>query len=203
MSGQAICREAPYPAPQGVAPGDQAQEGLFVRSLENRHVAKRFGRDTEPPEFGYRVKASEWTWSAKEELDGLSVDHAECVGTPACALLLHRDNVHLRHVVVIDIAMLSEDLGIPIIAVYDPNPDGAENPCHYYLQPGTGSVEGLVYRLKITYPVETNPKIPRNQDAIESLRAEREQYERTFRVHRDARAGCLRASQTAIPSEAE
>ncbi|WP_437325541.1 hypothetical protein [Sorangium sp. So ce381] len=164
--------------------GAQLDGGKFVRILKNDEAPKRFEMDDEPPEFGYRVKPHEWRWEAVELDDGLSVNLESCVNTLRCAVLLHPKSEQFRHAVVIDLAALVDEIGIQIKAVYDPDPDGTQNPCHFNLVPVGKSVQDLKMAIKLWHGRVFAPNRKRPRDT-EKAQRERMQYARVFEIHRD------------------
>lgn len=170
-------------------PGQSVVKGQFVRNLKHNEALKRFERDGDPPEFGYRVRAHDWRWTTGDEVDGLSVNLRPCARTLLCALLLHPDADMFEHVVVIDLEALAQELKLVVWAIYDPDPDGSDNPCHFNLVPADVSVEQLIITIKswskdIFEPSKKPPKRPIDVDVA---RANLAQYERVFKIYRDVR----------------
>lgn len=170
-----------------LANGAVLNDGRFVRSLKNEEAPKRFDLDGEPPAFGYRVKPHEWRWDSQEVDDGLSVNLETCVGTLRCAILLHPKPDAFRHVVVIDLALLSRELGIRIDAVYDPDPENAPNPCHFNLVPIGKTVKDLKMAIKDWHRAvfAQQRKPPKSKPDADKAAHEHARYARVFEIHRD------------------
>jgi len=92
-----------------------------------------------------------------------------------------------QHVVVIDLGELSRALNMPIVAKYDPDPDGTQNPCHYLMLPTDKSVDDLAVAIRLWSDriFKANRKIP--QDVAKAAR-EKAEYERVFTIEPDVAA---------------
>lgn len=183
--------------------GERLSSGMFVRSLKANEVTKRFERDVDPAEFGYRLRPHEWRWEPEEddECDGLSVNLEACTASLRCALLLHPMPQDFVHAAIIDIAELATALEIGIAAIYDPDPDGFANPCHFNLLPTDSRVQDLIIALKRWQEklFKPNRKTPRDADAIEKARREHGAYARVFRVSLDVVASSPHRSEDMPP----
>lgn len=171
---------------QAKAPNFQHYEpvsvGMYIRNLEPDKLSNRFEKDGKPPRFGYRVRPNKWRWDWKTEKDGLSVNSKECAGALRCSILFHATPERFQHVVIIDIAALSQALGIPVVAVYDPNPE--QNPCHFNLRPVGKTIQELITRLtewneRVCAHVK---KLPADAELVVSAERDRDAYERVFKV---------------------
>lgn len=171
------------------AKGTRLAEGLFARNLGGDEVKKRYAKDGEPPSLGRRLRPDKWRWEPQDTdtVDGLSVNSFACARTAPCSVLLHPDPDRFKHIAVVDLAALTQAVQLKIEAVYDPDPEGSENPCHFNLVPLGRSVEDLVMALKKWNDAVCNPKekLPRTPEETARAEAEREAYERVFQVHTD------------------
>lgn len=171
------------------AKGDHLEDGLFARNLKDNEVKKRYARDGDPPALGHRLRPDKWRWQPREgdTTDGLSVNSFACVKTARCSVLLHPKPDMFPHVAVIDLAALSQAINLPIEAVYDPDPDGFENPCHFNLVPLGRTVDDLIILMKRwnESACKSGDKLPHTQQDRERAQAEKDAYERVFQVHFD------------------
>lgn len=168
------------------APETERRDGHFIRNLDREGVKKRYGEDKDPPEFGYKVRPEKWTWEKKREWRGLSVNLATCInGQHICSILLH-DKPHLfKHVVILDLEALSQEIGIVLVATYAPIEEPNPNPCHFNILPDDVPIgdmmKSLVEYLQFTFPL----KFPRSDaDREQALKAKKE-YERVFQIVRN------------------
>lgn len=191
-----------------LAPKAIVKEGTFARCLEPRDVGRRFERDgADPPDFGWRLnlRAIDWKASNEQTSDGVSVNCLDCSCTPACAVALHPQADGFAHVVIINIAELSKAIGIPVVARYDPDPDGFENPCHYLLQPRGKSIDDMAQELR-TWAEEifkSNRKVPKTpadqQKAIEQKAA----YERVLSIRPNVYPPQSKSESNGAPSSSQ
>jgi hypothetical protein len=181
--------------------GYRVVSGKFVRSLCDNEVSKRYERDGEPPEFDYRVKPYDWGWEPKDAYtdDGLSVNLQNCANSLRCAILFHPTPDRFCHAVIIDVAALCEVIDMQVIAVYDPDPDDFENPCHFYLMPLEKTVADLEMAIKAWYKdvLSQLRKPPRQPHEIERARLEQQKYARVFEIHRNVHSP---STQPSLPS---
>lgn len=178
--------------PPTLGKGARINGGQFARNLKDNEVKKRYARDGDPPALGHRLRPDKWRWQPREgdTTDGLSVNSFACIKTAKCSVLLHPEPDMFQHVAVIDLAALSQAINLPIEAVYDPDPDGFENPCHFNLVPLGKTVEDLLVAIKRwnESACKSGDKLPHASQDLTRAQVERDAYERVFQVHLDVSA---------------
>src|SRR5271170_2159277 len=112
MSHEACLRDH---QPTELVKGERRAAGNYYRCLESSDMTQVYQTD---PKYGHRLRPAEWTgWDD----DGVSVTDATCARRPACALHFQsRTGRRRKHVVSIDLAALSQEIGIQLAAVFDP-----------------------------------------------------------------------------------
>lgn len=170
-----------------ISPYDHVKAGRFIRNLEPDRVANRFPKDGKPPKFGYRLRPNKWRWDDRSETDGLSVNCEECTGNSRCSVLFHPTPDRFQHVVIIDLEGLAKALGFEIVAIYDPDPGGTENPCHFNLRPIGKTIEDLRIAINSWNDTVCSPMklLPASDDLVVKAVLQREEYERVFKVELD------------------
>lgn len=156
--------------------GAEVGRGGFLRSLKRKEVRQRYGTESPPLRWGYKVIPDKWRW-----VGGLSVSIASCT-CAECSILMHPKAEMFRHVVAIDLSQLCREIDMRLVAVYDPTLD---NPCHFNIMPVDESIDDLCVRLK-NFLALTFPQHLPNSAALEIKADEAvKRYSQVFQVSRD------------------
>lgn len=177
--------------PPDLARGAELREGTFWRNVKKNGVKKRYPDDSGvSPVFGRKFdpRPDKWMWE-KEGRCGLSVNITTCVDAYGSAQL-HPTPDHFGHVVEIDLAALSDELGDVLLAQYTPVDEEEEgtqhwNPCHFDIVPEEARLQDVLVKLKM---LASSPdqgghwpaKLPRTEAETERALACKSRWDRVF-----------------------
>lgn len=175
-------------SPPNEARGAERSSGGFLRCLKGREVTKRYGDDRDvDPEFGWRLRPEKWRWKDSDGEEGLSCNLEGCFPCATCSISVHPAASQYRHVVTVDIEALSSELGMSVIAQYDPvSEEGQENPCHFNLLPEDEDIDDFLEALTRILERVWPKKFPRDQQNRSTAFEAKRRFELVFQLSRDA-----------------
>jgi hypothetical protein len=180
--------------PPNLEVGSVLKTGSFWRNLKSKEVKRRYANDIyDPPEYGYRI-LFEGLFGWTEEPYKLSVNISTCTDC-ICSIYLHHKPCMFKHVGLIDIARLSDKMGMAVVAVYTPTREDPEddesaivNPCHFDLTP-EGDIDIFYSRLSdiswsgFPAPRVKIPKKPTSEPEATQAKTAQELFELTISLY--------------------